>query len=63
MAESVGNKSGKYVVKQTNKNLMAYMLFKEQANAIWNANQKDPICDSERQLQKSMPGSYDKFAA
>ena len=29
--------SGKYVVKPTNKNVKAYMQFKEHAKAIWNA--------------------------
>ena len=29
--------TGKYVVKPTNQNVKAYMQFKEQANAVWNA--------------------------
>ena len=32
--------TSKYVVKPTNKNVKAYMQFKEQAKAIWNANQE-----------------------
>ena len=31
--------NGKYVVKQTNKNLKAYQQYRKQAKAIWNANQ------------------------